>query len=755
MGQLFKLSKWNVIFHQTVKTTYWCWKLRVDIMPIFPEFSQTQKYSKEFQTCIEDTVNRLLNVRTNVRSPGMLLGKIQSGKTRTFMGIVALGFDTGFDICVILTKGTRALTEQTYQRLESSFRPFMEKDLVKVYDVMNLPPQLTPFIRRQKLIIIVKKETNNLDRLVNLFNDYPDLVDKKTLFIDDEADIASVGFRRNDTQEDGVDLNVLARKINNIRAGFADNYSFLQVTATPYSLYLQPRGDLELNSSVFEPIRPVFTILVPVHEQYIGGKQYFELSKNPDTVFSHIYIQVPDREIEVLGNRDQRYISNIFTTPNLRVFRQSIVNYLVAGSIRILLNQQLQINYKSSFVVHVSATRDRHKWQVELTEALLKELTERSKNNDLQFVNYVRTGYDNFIPSIQKSGGMAPDFDLVLSKVRESLMDGMVGITKVNSESQISSLLDRRGQLRLDNPFNIFIGGQILDRGLTIENFIGFFYGRNPNTFQQDTVLQHSRMYGSRPPEDIAVTRFYTTNRIYRTLRTIHESDSALREAFERGLQSPGEDGVIFIQSDSYGEVRPCAPNKILITSTQTIRPYTRLLPIGFQTKAKSHIAKTVEDINNILTRESQGDFSKPFLIDLVTGIKLVNLIEETFEDEGDDGDYDWDKGAFISIMRKLSNETNNPTLKGKIYCYAQRDRSVSRMKNNYTAFTDAPDDGKKDIPTAKSVAKEIPCLILLKENGQADNGWKDAPFWWPVLLTPANTRTAIFASETINLPES
>ena len=69
-----------------------------------------------------------------------------------------------------------------------------------------------------------------------------------------------------------------------------------------------------------------------------------------------------------------------------------------------------------------------------------------------------------------------------------------MGVIKINSENQISALLDRRGQLRLDNPFNIFIGGQILDRGLTIENFIGFFYGRAPNTFQQDTVLQHSRM---------------------------------------------------------------------------------------------------------------------------------------------------------------------------------------------------------------------------------------------------------------------
>ena len=96
----------------------------------------------------------------------------------------------------------------------------------------------------------------------------------------------------------------------------------------------------------------VFTELVPIHEGYIGGKEYFERSQDSTTLFSHLYIQVPDDEIEILGNRDQRYISNILTTPNLRVFRQAIINYLVAGSIRSLSNEKENKKYKSSFIIH-------------------------------------------------------------------------------------------------------------------------------------------------------------------------------------------------------------------------------------------------------------------------------------------------------------------------------------------------------------------------------------------------------------------
>ena len=697
-------------------------------------------------------MHKLLNSNTNVTHPGMLLGKIQSGKTRTFIGIIALAFDSAFDICVVFTKGTKALSEQTYKRLEDEFRDFNDNDVVKIYDIMNMPTQLTPYIRGQKLIVVVKKQTHNLDRLIHFFDLYPDLAEKRSLFIDDEADIASIGFRRDQTQQDGVSMNVLASKISRIRAGFTSNYGFLQVTATPYSLYLQPRGEIQLNNFVFEPIRPAFTTLVPIFESYVGGKEYFELSQDPQSVFSHLHMQVPDAEMSVLGRRDQRYLTNILTTPNLQVFRQSIVDYLVAGAIRIIQCNRENRNYKSSFIVHTSPGRPKHQWQVELTERLMVKLQELASENNPRLENLIRAGYDNLSPSIKKNQDLLPDFSDVLNKVNETLSHGMIGIIKINSENQILALLDRKGQLRLDNPFNIFIGGQILDRGLTIENLIGFFYGRNPSVFQQDTVLQHSRMYGARSKSDIAVTRLYTSNRIYRALNAMHEFDAALREAFERGIHNQ-DDGVIFIESDTSGTIRPCAPSKVLITSTETIRPLRRFLPVGFQTKARTSIQKIIDRIDSIVNQASKNNSAKPFIIDVETAIEIINLIESTFEydQRWNNLGYEWNKGAFIAIIRRLVDGVRDPELQRKLYCYTPTGRKVSRLKNNNTAFTDAPDDGQIDIPIAKRVAVETPCLMLLKQEGLLEKGWRDCEFWWPVLLTPSNTRTSIFASETIS----
>jgi len=95
---------------------------------------------------MEETVEKLLENDTNVNKPGMLLGKIQSGKTRAFIGITALAFDNGYDMAIILTKGTIALAQQTYERLEDDFSKFIEDDQVQIYDILHIPENLPKWI---------------------------------------------------------------------------------------------------------------------------------------------------------------------------------------------------------------------------------------------------------------------------------------------------------------------------------------------------------------------------------------------------------------------------------------------------------------------------------------------------------------------------------------------------------------------------------------------------------------------------------
>ena len=98
----------------------------------------------------------------------MLLGKIQSGKTRTFLGIIALAFENNFDIAVILTKGTKALAKQTLERVREEFAPLTAEDGAQIHDIMTVPSGLTGYELSQKLVFIAKKQVDNLERALCL-----------------------------------------------------------------------------------------------------------------------------------------------------------------------------------------------------------------------------------------------------------------------------------------------------------------------------------------------------------------------------------------------------------------------------------------------------------------------------------------------------------------------------------------------------------------------------------------------------------
>ena len=89
-------------------------------------------YSEELVKCISDTVDNLLVNTPNAKEPGLLLGKIQCGKTNAFENIIGMSFDRGIDVCVVLTKGTNTLAYQTIERLRYDFRHFKETDRLDI-----------------------------------------------------------------------------------------------------------------------------------------------------------------------------------------------------------------------------------------------------------------------------------------------------------------------------------------------------------------------------------------------------------------------------------------------------------------------------------------------------------------------------------------------------------------------------------------------------------------------------------------------
>ena len=698
--------------------------------PVFAAFSEGRQISPATLACAESVVNSLVTIAPNA-APGLLLGKIQSGKTRTFITALALAFDNGFDLAVVFTKGVKVLTQQTVSRISLEFERASNRDLAHIFEIMSMQENLPPALIAQKVVIVCKKEKKNINRLHRILDQvYPSLKQRRCVVIDDEGDFASVGYRR----DGGV---VVPAQIDRLRQ-LMQQVTVLQVTATPYSLYLQPQV-VPQATGLTQPIKPSFTHLVPEGQGYVGGEVYFDKSRIPGSLEELFHVTVPLTEMEVLRGEDRaRFrIENCLTDPQIECFRRAIVSFLVGGFIRRWQARRANAADlpKYAFIVHSETAKDSHLWQVTLTERIRDELRQGG-NNSQRLRELVQAALADLSESIRRAELQLPDLNEATAGVYSALDAFMVH--KVNSESQIAALLNAKGELNLVAHYNVFVGGNILDRGVTVSNVIGFFYGRRPNVSQQDTVLQHCRMYGYRPPEDLAVTRFYTTAGIYASMAMIHEFDTALRREIEAGRQP---ESVYFLRADVRGQIRPCGPQKVLASRVETIVPGTQklVLPLGFDVRDDIASLRATDWIDAKL-RDAFGnpdDLGPRYgQLSPQDSATILEYIRKAIDLSGTDG---WDAKGHGALLKYLASHGGAApavslcVLRGGNQAKVRGDGRLQ----NYFVY-------QRDVDSARLNLAGRPGLLLVRQNPGA--GFRQHPFWWPMILIPEGIHPHVFA---------
>lgn len=691
------------------------------------------------QDCIESVINKLEGGLTTSEKPGMLLGKIQSGKTRGFLGIILRAFDRDYDIALVFTKGTKTLAKQTVRRISHDFKDFIDDEEISVYDIMEMPDRLTKSELKRKIVIVAKKETRNLTRVLELFQTtYPGLAEKKVLLVDDEADMASVRFVKQ-RGTNNFQQGTIAQQMDDLRA-LIPSISFLQVTATPYALYLQPEEyEPQANQYEFYPKKPEFTELLPIHSGYVGGDEYFGSFEEDD--FRHyLYVQVSDIEQDALRTCDARQIRSdrIWVTANIVVLRQALMTFLLAVVIRRWQQeQQDQRKSKFSMIIHNDTQRKAHNFQWTIVERLREVFEQAAETNDPQLIELFNNAFEDLTKSVQAHGGHLPDKSLALKLVKELILDGEVNVQRVNSDVELTPLLDSdTAELKLRAQANVFIGGSILDRGITVPSLIAFYYGRNPRTMQADTVLQHSRMYGNRSHQDLAVTRFYTSAAVYDRLDEINKLETTLREAFEKGAH---DSGVVFLENDANQGIIPCSPTKVSVSNIVTVRSKDFLLPTNFDTPtaigAKNSAIQLTEFIYTLgLTN---GIFK---ILDIDTAIAAINLAKKSIV-LNKDTSFQWD--AMESLLSYYCKSNNSGEVEFMIDTGRKIDRVSSGDKSGRSILGTALRD------SVLRNGRSRPALIMLQQTGTTDLSWSGGyEFWWPILASPTECKPCVFANK-------
>jgi hypothetical protein len=696
--------------------------------------------SDELANCIHEVANKLMG-STSSNSPGMLLGQIQSGKTRGFVGVIAAAFDIGFDIALVVTKGTKTLSAQTVARLSGDFQEFIEEDEFLVLDIMNLPGKLTRSELKRKIVVVAKKQKDNLGRLIEFMRTEQSLHDRKVLLIDDEADLASVRFirKKGDTQ---VSQGFIAGQLDELRT-LADNVgvAFLQVTATPYSLYLQPEDYEQASTAsfVFQPKRPAFTELLPIHSGYVGGNHYFQ-DYDASHSLAGLTVFVSDQEQDALRRPDQRRISpdRVLDSPNTSGLRRAIITFVVAVGVRRW--QQIEggeQEKKYAMIIHNDTQKSAHSWQDQVIDWIFIALRSAADQSPDSLRSMFDTAYDDLKKSVEADHGLMPPSDEAFDIFIDALESDDVVVEKVNSDKDVMALLDSKAELKLRTPYNIFVGGNILDRGITVPNLMAFYYGRNPKQMQADTVLQHSRMYGNREFKDLVTTRFFTSRAVYDRLYIINAVENTLREAFKKGTNG---NGIAFVQTDPTGSIRSCAPNKVLLSDMISIDPDGMLLPTGFNARGGNHMTTVQAKLEKLIPTEWR-DCERSVAVSQTTVFEILNAIQSSLE--FDDTEFDWDAMRALINYYVDKDQDDDSQILLRVETGRELTKRGSGDKSGRSIL------GTKLRSEIVSNPRAKPMLVLLQQEGGIERGWTAHRFWWPIFVAPSYAEPCVFARKT------
>ena len=446
--------------------------------------------------------------------------------------------------------------------------------------------------------------------------------------------------------------------------------------------------------------------MVPSGEGYIGGNYYFVDAKQENHPGRYIFEPVSPEEHELVSNQkrkgkkskinDRRIFKEeeiLIQKDKLEVFKHGLVNFVVGSCVLRMWNAESLYAY----VIHTATQKLSHFSLESITKTFFEQIKNRNAATQTIIDDMLLESYTDIKCSVESYGYSMPDIKNIKDAFFHAVDHGYISYSIINSENDVPGLLDEdSGELRLRSPFSIFIGGQVLDRGITIPNMIGFYYGRSPQNMQQDTVMQHSRMFGYRKPELLSVTRFYTTKRIYDNMTHITEIDSALREDIENGKSG---EGIYFLQQSTVdgntGRIIPCSPSKILLSNVVLLKPQRRLLPVGFTPIEKIHSSQIVKDIDlHLLKLMPQGETeAKIVLLDDIESIvrlafSVLSADEESSRFMTDD--------AFMTSLRYLTGDSE------KLYLIVRRNKSIAKYKTNHQVFEDSPDTTKDELGIAK-----------------------------------------------------
>ena len=430
-------------------------------------------------------------------SVGLVVGKVQSGKTANIIGLSAHSFDRNVKMIVVFLSDQNPLYKQNIKRISSSFDEL--DDFVIIDNSIN--GNITNFNKtnlnnfyedNKKLIVCSLKHHKRIDDLISLVSSTKYSADL-SIIIDDEGDDVSQNTKKGKYKLD-PERSSTNKSLVSLKNSLISN-CYLSVTATPQaSILLQKYQDLA----------PSFANLIFPGDDYTG-LNYFHDESN-----LHLLEEIKDYDKFIEKN----------STPES--FYRAIAYYLIGAYERKSIEKN---NFKHSMMIH-SAKEIIKQGNIfnkvdTLMQVLSSSIKEKSINNNsytAAFYSIFKIVFDQEKIRLGIKYNVEDYFKLVLPIINQ------VKLILLNGQQEVDSLNEK---IKYFNYF-IVIGGDMLDRGLTIDGLAVSYFTRETKSgkSQADTMMQRARWFGYKK-NYIKYCKLYTTEnnlRIYENLISHEDS---------------------------------------------------------------------------------------------------------------------------------------------------------------------------------------------------------------------------------------
>ena len=562
---------------------------------------------------LENIKNKFNNSLIQLNNPDknnniLFVGKVQSGKTSSLEMFTALAFDNGYQMSIIYGGYDSSLLSQTRKRFSKTFdvpqNPTLDDENAIIFSTEDTPTlnllnldNVSMLISSNRPIIVLTMKRPDAMKKVNAFLKRIQELKIKAFIIDDEGDQASLNTKK-DKQNDA---SATYREIKHMKKALNDPL-YLAVTATP-------QANIFLNE--YSAVKPDDIMLINPAVGYCGASVYHQTSDLIDIV-----------------NDDISDITSGISMPNS--LRNAINYFIVASAIKKNIASDKKANY-SDMIVHSHRTTTHHKILYNMINSYIEDLKNciLYDSSDLGGrLNIFKNCYDEYFYEKYNA-------NFSFNNIKENILTVIKQTKPIlkNSKGGNSQIIENL------TYHKIYVGGDLLQRGVTFENLITTYFTRWAKTGgNMDTNLQRARWFGYRS-KYIDLCKIFMTKDISVEFYGLAETEEDLWEQFYQIEQHEKNISDVVIVSPEYSNQKPCRRN---VADYKKLKFNNRWLKQKFciaDINQINHNNKLIEDLKtnykvyNTTNGRKDGKVSASYVC--VPPENLVNLlhsIEGIFE---------------------------------------------------------------------------------------------------------------------------